>query len=542
MASKRRFLLTEVVGEGSTKAPRSLEIGDKRAVIGRSEQADLSVLVPTVSRRHAEVWQAEAGATIRDLSSGHGTYINGTRISKPTVLRQGDLVSLGHDLVFLVSAVESSELDVLEEAALAREAPVDSSLVELALSEASDDKRKSYLEALAKLLDDMIKCEDQAALMSCAVETLASVMNADRYIVMLGSDADEVQIAARKLMIENADTVDQPPSRSILRRAMVSDSPIITFDAQTDQRFRKRGSIAMSNIRSAVCVGLKVGDSTLGMLYADNTVAAGLFSMPDGQFMQMVARAVGTQLKQMQTRARLEELEGNISELSGAKDALVGDLAGDVRSHLNRLEMIADELEHELGRPELAKLLRAEAKRFASDIDHVVSWQARESTSPGDDELSPPSALEDSKVRKSSEVYDDELDHESGSLPKEAPRPTLPEGSALKPARDEPPSADEQARARKRAEVLAKAANVSPPPRRSIAPTPPPEGQRLPGAPNKPRKVTGPMEAAPTDPDHEGPVDAIITDADDAVVAAEAEAPQEDSHSENDLPPAPVRS
>jgi FHA domain len=72
-------------------AERQLE-GD--ATIGR-EGCDITIGDPDVSRRHAAVRVEGDTATIEDLGSTNGTYVNGERIDAPRSLRDGDEVQIG---------------------------------------------------------------------------------------------------------------------------------------------------------------------------------------------------------------------------------------------------------------------------------------------------------------------------------------------------------------------------------------------------------------------------------------------------------------
>jgi hypothetical protein len=68
--------------------------------IGRSEDNQLRLLDPGVSRRHVLVMATPGGYTIRDLGSQNGTYVNGTRIDE-SPLADGDRITIGEiNLVF----------------------------------------------------------------------------------------------------------------------------------------------------------------------------------------------------------------------------------------------------------------------------------------------------------------------------------------------------------------------------------------------------------------------------------------------------------
>jgi hypothetical protein len=64
--------------------------------IGRSTTNDIVIADNTVSRHHAQLMVDDQGqATIIDLNSSNGTYVNGRRISDPTRLDQTDIVKVG---------------------------------------------------------------------------------------------------------------------------------------------------------------------------------------------------------------------------------------------------------------------------------------------------------------------------------------------------------------------------------------------------------------------------------------------------------------
>jgi pSer/pThr/pTyr-binding forkhead associated (FHA) protein len=71
-------------------------INGKPLVIGRANDNDLILKnMPSVSRRHAEIYQLAGLVYIEDLNSTNGTYVNGQRISGPVALKNGDRILLG---------------------------------------------------------------------------------------------------------------------------------------------------------------------------------------------------------------------------------------------------------------------------------------------------------------------------------------------------------------------------------------------------------------------------------------------------------------
>lgn len=64
-------------------------------VVGRDRNATVSVDDSTISRRHARIRVAGDGATIEDLESKNGTFVQGQRIEKPRRLADGDRIQVG---------------------------------------------------------------------------------------------------------------------------------------------------------------------------------------------------------------------------------------------------------------------------------------------------------------------------------------------------------------------------------------------------------------------------------------------------------------
>lgn len=64
-------------------------------LIGRSSGADIRVNLTQVSRLHARIVVEGRAATVEDMGSKNGTYVNGELISSPTRLELGDEIALG---------------------------------------------------------------------------------------------------------------------------------------------------------------------------------------------------------------------------------------------------------------------------------------------------------------------------------------------------------------------------------------------------------------------------------------------------------------
>ena len=74
-------------------------------VLGREASCDVVVADRQISRFHARITPTTEGAILEDLGSKNGTHLNGTPLTAPVVLQDGDLVSvaMAQQFLFLTS-------------------------------------------------------------------------------------------------------------------------------------------------------------------------------------------------------------------------------------------------------------------------------------------------------------------------------------------------------------------------------------------------------------------------------------------------------
>ncbi|MGC4000308.1 MAG: DEAD/DEAH box helicase family protein [Anaeromyxobacter sp.] len=80
----------------------------KRMVFGRSPSVDVVLVDPLASERHAALAPRGGSASVWDLDSERGTYVNGRRIVGQHLLRRGDLLEMGNSAFEVLAAGEST--------------------------------------------------------------------------------------------------------------------------------------------------------------------------------------------------------------------------------------------------------------------------------------------------------------------------------------------------------------------------------------------------------------------------------------------------
>jgi DNA-binding winged helix-turn-helix (wHTH) protein len=78
-----------------------LALPDGEHLAGRDPQCFLVIDGSTVSRTHARITVLAGTATVEDLGSTNGTFVNGTPVREPTRLSSGDGLSLGSEAMLI---------------------------------------------------------------------------------------------------------------------------------------------------------------------------------------------------------------------------------------------------------------------------------------------------------------------------------------------------------------------------------------------------------------------------------------------------------
>ena len=86
-------------GEGLGKR---VDVDEKPIIVGRSQECDLHIPHPSVSRQHCSIWRDADGYRVRDLGSTNRTRVNEQRIDGAT-LADGDHITIGETILKFIS-------------------------------------------------------------------------------------------------------------------------------------------------------------------------------------------------------------------------------------------------------------------------------------------------------------------------------------------------------------------------------------------------------------------------------------------------------
>lgn len=91
--SIRRLMV--VSGDEHIKEGQAIQLSKSSLIMGRDDGCDLILGDDYVSKHHAQVLIDKGRPMLEDLGSTNGTYLNGKKISRRMVLKDGDIIKIG---------------------------------------------------------------------------------------------------------------------------------------------------------------------------------------------------------------------------------------------------------------------------------------------------------------------------------------------------------------------------------------------------------------------------------------------------------------
>jgi sigma-B regulation protein RsbU (phosphoserine phosphatase) len=146
------------------------------------------------------------------------------------------------------------------------------------------------LALLYRLTQKFSSSLDLDEVLDQVMDEVIAVMHAERGFMMLHEpDGSLVFQTARGMDHSTIEEPDFQVSRGIVEQVAHQGKPMLTSDAQEDQRLMMRHSVMNLGLRSVLCVPLQVKGKTTGVIYVDNRLRAGIFTQADLELLSAIA-------------------------------------------------------------------------------------------------------------------------------------------------------------------------------------------------------------------------------------------------------------
>jgi len=164
------------------------------------------------------------------------------------------------------------------------------------------------------------------------MDAIIALTGAERgFLMLLDEQTSELEIQiARNINRETIRERSFDVSRSIMQQVRETGEPIVTINAQSDPRFSGSESVISYNLRSILCVPLKVRNTITGVIYADNRIAAGIFRDEDRDLLSNFANQAAVAIENARLFAQIRLQLKEITEIKNLMDDVLASIASGV--------------------------------------------------------------------------------------------------------------------------------------------------------------------------------------------------------------------
>jgi sigma-B regulation protein RsbU (phosphoserine phosphatase) len=154
------------------------------------------------------------------------------------------------------------------------------------------------------------------------LDTVIKLTGAERaYLMLTQGESRELRVqVARNNQQETLSKDAITFSHQMISRAIEGRTPVVTTNAQEDERFTDMKSVFLNELRSIVIIPLMLKDRVVGVLYADNRVEQGVFSQENVPLLSAFANQAAIAI----SNARLfEQVQDELKEAQRQVQALL---------------------------------------------------------------------------------------------------------------------------------------------------------------------------------------------------------------------------
>jgi adenylate cyclase len=241
-------------------------------------------------------------------------------------------------------------------------------------------KNLAALADIGQLVNSTIELDE---VLRIVMDTIVRLTGAERGFLMLRDEKGEMTIRiARNWEQESLNASEFAISRTVIKKVIDSGEAVITTNAQEDPRFGGQESIVAYNLRSILCVPLKVKNELIGVLYADNRMRSGIFTDAERDLLIAFSNQAAVALENARLFASLRRTLEEVTELKNLMDNIFasitsGVITADVRDQITLSNRAAEAIIGQTTAEMLGKRLDEVLPAAAGQIrPHVAAVRA----------------------------------------------------------------------------------------------------------------------------------------------------------------------
>lgn len=197
---------------------------------------------------------------------------------------------------------------------------VDSDLDRLTKLIASTEAQFRHTLALTEIGQVVNSTLELDEVLRIVMDNIVGLSRAERGFLMLKDEnGNLIANVARNWEKESINSAEMAISRTVIQKVVETGEAILTTNAQEDPRLSAQESVIAFNLRSILCVPLKVKNDLIGVIYADNRIRSGIFTETERDLLSAFANQAAVAID----NARLfSSLKKTLAEVTALKNLM----------------------------------------------------------------------------------------------------------------------------------------------------------------------------------------------------------------------------
>lgn len=164
------------------------------------------------------------------------------------------------------------------------------------------------------------------------VDTVVGLTGAERGYIMLSNEhTGELEFRyARGMNQQDLDSDSLVVSKTIVSEVAKTGEPLVTTNAQEDDRFAGQHSIVGYNLRSILCAPLISKEKVQGVVYADNSIRDALFGRKELQLLTAIASQAALAIENARLFQQAQDALEEITRIKNLQDNILASIASGV--------------------------------------------------------------------------------------------------------------------------------------------------------------------------------------------------------------------
>ncbi len=203
-------------------------------------------------------------------------------------------------------------------------------------------RSKNSYETLLKISEQINSIHDSQQLLDRIMDLATEALHAERgFILLKQADAEDFTVVtARNISKQSIDSM-RGFSSSVVNRVLEFGEPVLSIDAQTDQRFAGADSVILQQIKSVLCTPLIENGKVIGAIYMDSRADVNQFDQESLNFLKTFATQATIALSNTKILEKLQNENKNLKRQISLEHAFP-EIVGKSKPMQTILEIVRD--------------------------------------------------------------------------------------------------------------------------------------------------------------------------------------------------------